>query len=202
MNEMTRSRAFALLKRMPSNLPWSRDMEDLYEIALDSLPSLLIPEVIYRAVTARSVRPTVPELLAIAAEMLPGPHPSPAEAWQIVEQLRSSVGIYCEPDPYRENVFREGEPDFPHGFIRSAVERIGGWRFICTGRDSSFALRTRFERAYAHVLEMARNQNQEILSAEFQIARPGTVRADRSPRRPHAESVAMRQYLPDRRAHI
>src|SRR5882724_5995021 len=165
MTEFPRSRAYSLLSRMPSLKPWTEDDIELYGVALDSIPPLLVPEVVYRAVSTLSYRPSVRELFTIASEMLAGPHPTSAQAWQQVERLLVTRGLYCRPDPYHENVYREGRPEFSHKFIDQAVDRMGGWRSICMSDLDTNSLRSHFQRAYDDVLEAARQENCEALAS-------------------------------------
>ena len=165
MTEFPRSRAYSLLSRMPSLKPWTEDDIELYGVALDSIPPLLVPEVVYRAVTTLSYRPSVRELFSLASDMLAGPHPDPAQAWQQVERLLVTRGIYCQPDPIHENVYREGRPEFSHKFIEQAVDRMGGWRSICLSDLDMNSLRAHFQRAYDDVLEAARRENCEALAS-------------------------------------
>ena len=165
MTNQTRSRAHCLLSRMPGLTPWTEDEAQLYDVALDSIPPLLIPEVIHRALATCTYRPSVRELLTIASEMLAGPHPTTGEAWHTVERLMMTRGIYCRPDPYHENVYREGAPVFPHAFIERAVERMGGWRSMCLSDMDMGSIRAQFQRAYDEVLEEARRKNCDALAS-------------------------------------
>jgi hypothetical protein len=156
---------------MPAFTPWTEDEAELYEFALDLIPPLLVPEVMFRTVTTYTHRPSLRELFTIVAEMLAGPHPSSREAWQVVERLLLVRGVYCLPDPHQPNVFREGEPEFPHRYIAKAVVRMGGWRAICLSEQSMSSLRTGFQHAYDRVIEEAKQKNREALASTTFLTR-------------------------------
>lgn len=164
MTNQSRSRAHSLLSRMPGLTPWSEDEAQLYDVALNSIPPLLVPEVVHRALTSYDFRPSVRELLTIASDMLAGPHPTTGEAWHVVERLMLTRGIYCRPDPFHENVYREGAPEFPHAYIERAVDRMGGWRSICLSELDLGSIRAQFQRVYDDVLEETRRKNCEALA--------------------------------------
>jgi hypothetical protein len=124
----------------------------------------------------------------MASEMLAGPHPISDEAWRQVERLLVTRGLYCSPDPFHENVYREGRPEFSHKYIEQAVDRMGGWRSICLSDLDMNSLRTHFQRAYDDVLEAARRENCEALASN-QVGAERTNPAHWMPMQPQLRVV-------------
>ncbi len=145
MTVETFSWACSLLSKMPSSIPWSKDQAELYEAGLQALPDFLVSDVLHRAIHNCDERPSVATLVRMAGEILDGPTPSAAAAWDEVEALLITRGLYCDPDPFKTNIYREGEPHFSHPLVGRAVKLMGGWRTICTSEAGIDYLRNRFQ---------------------------------------------------------
>src|SRR5687767_7063998 len=118
------SKACSLLSRMPSSSPWNEGTAELYTVGLQAIPEPIVMDVVTRAVLTCSNRPSVPELVTIASDMLAGNRTTPAEAWEEVERFLTNRGLYCRQDPIHPNVYREGEPRFSDSVIEHAVARM------------------------------------------------------------------------------
>lgn len=166
----TFARACSLLSQMPSSVPWSEGQADLYSVGLRAIPDEVLMDVMTQAVMRYRSRPTVADLLELAAESLNGPRPTADDAWTEVERLLTTRGVYCRQDPDRPNVYREGQPLFSHPLISRAVERLGGWRTVCAADIDLPTLRARFEAAYNAAVASTSQAAQDSLARCF--ARP------------------------------
>ena len=178
----TLARACALLSRMPAANPWNEGFAELYAVGLRALPDHIMMDVVSRAIMTCPSRPTVPELMALAAEMLCGFGPIASEAWEEVERFLTARGLYCRQDPEHPNIFREGEPAFSHPFIARTVQRLGGWRALCASELGLSALSERFCVAYEETVDRAFRATRESLSP-IALELDLTMRGHSTPRR-------------------
>ncbi|MGC8666689.1 MAG: hypothetical protein ACP5VE_01050 [Chthonomonadales bacterium] len=138
----------SVLRHMPAARPWDDAAAETYRMALRRLPDALVRRTIARAVAVCTQRPTVAELLTLAAECAAGHHPSASAAWKEVRHLLETRGLYCRRDPLRPNVFYEGTPVFSHRLIGEVVAAMGGWRALCLTEDGLERLNSSFLRLY------------------------------------------------------
>jgi hypothetical protein len=151
---------------MPSPIPWSDAQAELYAVGLETLPDYVVSDTITRAVAQCDERPGVAALLRIAAEVMRGPNPSAAAAWEEVEAALSSRGLYCEPDPFKPNIFREGQPRFSHPLIGRTISQLGGWRAVCTSDRPLDYMRARFCALYEELTDRDARETRHRLMAE------------------------------------
>jgi len=153
MTVETFSRACWLLSKMPSSIPWSKDQAELYEDGLQTLPDYLVSDIVHRAIHDCEERPSVATLLRMATEIMGGPIPTAGAAWEEVVKFLITRGLYCDPDPFKANIYREGEPHFSHPVIGNTIKVMGGWRAICTSDAGVDYLRDRFRWVYDDLVE-------------------------------------------------
>jgi hypothetical protein len=170
------------LSRMPATLPWDDAVAEGFRVALQKLPDRVVRNAVARAIALYRRRPTVAELLSLAADCAAGHHPSPSAAWKEVRHLLETRGLYCRRDPVRPNVYYEGTPTFSHRLIGEVVAAMGGWRSLCLTEDGLEALRAAFLRLYLEHEKMERARQWDALCASAAIPIPD------EPVRPWAEA--------------
>jgi len=185
MTMQTFARASALLSRMPSPLPWSEAVAEVYWFGLQQVPDHVLLAAVCRALMTSPQRPSVADLVDLAADLMAGPRPTAGEAWEEVERLMTTRGLYCRQDPANPNVYREGEPVFSHVLISHAVERMGGWRALCKADRDLASLRADFRRCYEEASERARRATRDAMALELPSASaPRRKAMRRTPVRP------------------
>ena len=163
MNVEAFTRACSLLSRMPSATPWCEEQAELYSVGLQTLPDNLLLDTINRAVMTCDERPTVARLVAIADSINRGVRPSVEVAWEEVQWLVNARGLYCDPDPFKPNIYREGEPAFSHPLIGQTVRQMGGWRAVCTAESGVDSLRERFKALYEDMADRMTSDPKDLL---------------------------------------
>ena len=153
MTVETLNRACLLLSKMPSSIPWSSEQIAKYEAGLQPLPDYVVADLIHQAVHLFDERPSVAMLVRLGTELMNKPIPPPSAAWQEVETLLMTCGLYCDPDPFKPNIYREGEPHFSHTLIGRTIKQMGGWRAVCTSDAGLDHLRERFRNLYNDLID-------------------------------------------------
>ena len=172
----TFSRTCSLLSKMPSPIPWTEGQAELYGIGLRTLPDHVVTDTLARAIATCDERPSVAALVRIAGEIMNGQRPTAQSAWMEVENILITRGLYCLPDRYKPNIFREGEPRFSHPLIERSIRHMGGWRAVCTSDLTMDALRDRFRALYDELAERPVREKPDLVLMDSMDETPQILR--------------------------
>ena len=119
---------------------------DVYAMMLSDLPATdLLAAVKYCLDTHPDFMPSIATLRQAAEKLHPNQTVSGADAWGVVLQAISEIGVYRTPH-------------FEDPAIARAVEAFG-WRNICLSDEQDFAIRAQFIKAYEAYAGRVKEEN-------------------------------------------
>lgn len=163
MNSSLTSNIMSLLKAKfeITRTPWSEDVAELYDVALEYITDEAYPFLRKRiATTTRPIQSG--DLLLWAAEAI-NPAPDADAAFVEVRYLIETQGLHGQPHPQNPNIRVPGDPKFSHPDIAGAVQDCGGWRAVCLEQRDMGVLKGQFAKAYQTRLTRRRETQIEYL---------------------------------------